>query len=112
MKRSDTIILPVGAIEVYGLHCPLGSDLIVASHVAKQLGERTKNLVGPSIPVGDSAFGMTFPGTLTVRLMVLKEYVRDICESLVHHGIRRILFLNTHLGNVAILTSPARSMKH
>jgi creatinine amidohydrolase len=43
---------------------------------------------------------MSFPGTLSVTSEALKAYMSDICDSLVTWGIKRILFLNGHAGNV------------
>ena len=37
-KTCDTVIIPVGATEVYGPHMPMGSDIIVAQDVAERLG--------------------------------------------------------------------------
>lgn len=112
MLRKDTaVILPVGATEVCGQHCPVGTDHLTAKEIARRLGEKTKTIVAPKIPVGDSLSLMGFPGTLTVGTDTLYRYIRDICFSLVANGFERIFFLNTHVYNVYPIDRVARDLK-
>ncbi len=83
LLRDTTIILPVGATEVCGQHCPVGTDHLTAKDISGRLGQLTDTLVAPAIPVGDSLPLMGFPGTLTVETETLYLYIRDICLSLV-----------------------------
>lgn len=53
-KETKTVILPAGAVEVYGPHLPMGSDIIVSRKIAEQVAEKTGALVGPSLEVGQS----------------------------------------------------------
>lgn len=55
------------------------------------------------VPLGYSADLPSFPGTLYVPPEAFKAYVSVICHSLTTWGFCKILFLNTHLGNVRIL---------
>jgi creatinine amidohydrolase len=100
-------VLPAGAVEVYGPHLPLGSDFLVAEAVGRLVAARIGALCLPVIPVGYSADLMSFPGTLYVPPEAFKGYVSGICRSLLAWGFRRILFLNTHLGNVRIIDQVA-----
>ena len=103
LAETDTALVPVGAVEVYGPHLPLGSDGLVALHVANRLAERVHAVVTPLIPIGCSPSLMSYPGTLSVEPASLKAYLTDICTSLVFHGIKRILFINGHAGNVTLI---------
>lgn len=111
IEKDTTVILPVGATEVCGQHCPVGTDHLTAAEVAKRLGERTDTLVAPAVPVGDSLPLMGFPGTLTVGTDTLYRYIRDICFSLQANGLRRIFFLNTHVYNSYPIDRVARELK-
>lgn len=99
--RIELAIVPTGAVEVYGPHLPLGSDGIVAQHLACLLAERVEAVVTPLVPVGDSRSLLSFPGTLSVSPAALRSYLKDLCTGLAHWGIRRILFISGHAGNVA-----------
>jgi creatinine amidohydrolase len=96
-------LVPVGSVEAYGPHLPLGTDGLVALAVAKRLSERIGCLVGPLVPVGWTAVLADFPGTLSVPTHTLKAYCKGIAESLLRPGIKSIIFINGHAGNVAAL---------
>lgn len=111
LQRDTTVIFPVGAMEVCGQHCPVGTDHLVAKEVSRMLGERTETVVAPTIPVGDSLSLMGFPGTLTVGTETLYQYIRDISFSLVANGFRRIFFFNTHVYNIYPIDRAGRDLK-
>jgi creatinine amidohydrolase len=108
--ETDLALIPLGAVEVYGPHLPLGADGIATSALAKQVAERVPAFVAPLIPVGYSAALDEFPGTLSVRPSSLVAYTRDVAESFIGWGCRRILFLNGHAGNVPYLNELARDL--
>ena len=49
----DTVIIPGGAIEVYGPQLPLGSDSIVSKAICEMVAEKTNAMIGPFIEVGN-----------------------------------------------------------
>ena len=100
---NGTVIIPTGAIEVYGPHLPLGSDSLVAEEIARRLAGDIGAKCLPLIPVGYSADLLSFPGTLSVEPEAFKAYVTGVCLSLKKWGFTKFLFLNTHLGNVRII---------
>ena len=53
-QQQDLVIIPTGAVEVYGQHLPAGTDTIVITHVARLVGERLGAPVLPALPVGFS----------------------------------------------------------
>ncbi len=109
--KTDLAIIPVGAIEIYGPHLPLGTDSIVAEKIAQLVASRVKCFLTPLIPIGYSLGLMEYSGTLTVQPQTLECYLREVCESLIYWGIQRILFLNTHLGNVQSINMVAEEIQ-
>lgn len=104
------IVIPSGALEVYGPHLPVGSDSIVAEEVARRVARALGAKCAPLIPVGYSADLMSFPGTLTVEPGAFVGYLRGVCESLIRWGYSDLLFVNTHLGNVALIDQVALAL--
>lgn len=109
-KDSKTVIIPAGACEVWGPHLPLGADTIMAEEIAKRLADRMSWIVGPTLPVGDSAM-VWGPGTITVRPESFKMYLEDICESMIKHGAQRFCFVSPHVANMAIISQVAWKLK-
>ncbi|MEM1567149.1 MAG: creatininase family protein [Thermofilaceae archaeon] len=110
-SRSDVAILPVGSTEQHGPQNPLGTDHLIAYALALEAGKRTGTLVLPPIPFGVSVHHSRFPGTVWVREEVFKEYVRDVIASLASHGVRKVVVVNGHGGNLHALLSLARELR-
>ena len=110
MAVTGTIIIPIGACEVWGPHLPLGADTIIAEEIAQKLADRMGWIVGPTLPVGDSSM-VWGPGTITVRPESLKMYLEDVCDSLVKHGVKRFVFMSPHVGNTALISQVAWKMR-
>mgnify|MGYP001133555256 CR=1 FL=1 len=110
-KACDLVIIPSGAIEEYGPHLPMGSDIIVAEEIAKRVAEATGALIGPSLEVGDSRVLSAFPGTMCVSESNFKGYMYDICESLRKWGFKRFLFITGHAGNLGMIAGICKEYK-
>ncbi|MDQ7840520.1 MAG: creatininase family protein [bacterium] len=110
-RATDLCILPVGAVEAYGPHLPQGSDGLVADRLAREVAERVSCFVAPLVPVGFSASLQEFPATLSVPTMALRAYLAGLAESLLGLGVRRLLFLNGHAGNVAVISDLVEELK-
>ena len=99
----DTVIIPGGAIEVYGPQLPLGSDSIVSKAICEMVAEKTNAMIGPFIEVGESAALYGFPGTIKIMPQTYYLMMRDVMESLIHWGFKNFMFINMHAGNVPII---------
>ncbi|MGC0251826.1 creatininase family protein [Pseudactinotalea sp. Z1748] len=109
---GGVVVVPIGATEQHGPHLPLGTDFIMAHTVATRAAEQVEGvLVTPPIWTGFSPHHMQFAGTVSLRTNTLMAVIRDVAESLWHHGIRRILFLNGHGGNANMLGAAAQSLR-
>ena len=111
LKETDTVLLPVASTEVLGDQGPLGADTFVADAVARKVAARTACFVAPTNPVGDASELRFWPGTIWIDGELLGRLYLGICNSLVCHGIRRILFLNTHLGNLRSVDYCGRQLR-
>jgi creatinine amidohydrolase len=110
-QRTDLVIIPTGAVEVYGQHLPVGTDTVVVTHVAQRVGEILDAPVLPALPVGFSRSLGDFPGTLTISTATLAAYVRETAESVIKWGAKRILFINSHRGNIGPIGEVALALQ-
>jgi creatinine amidohydrolase len=99
LTRSDMVLIPVPSIEQHGPQTPMGTDFYAGVEEAKLIAQRTDVLVAPILLVGQSPYHMEFPGTLTLSSETLQRVYFEAAQSLIHHGFRRFLFLNSHAGN-------------
>ena len=99
LTRTDMVIIPVPSLEQHGPQTPIGTDFLSGAERAKLVAQKTEVLVAPVIMAGSSPYHMAFPGTITISTETLEKVYFEAAQSLIHHGFRRILFLNSHAGN-------------
>ena len=99
LSRTDMVLIPVPSLEQHGLHGPLGSDFYAGIEQAKLIAQRTEVLVAPILMVGQAGYHMGFPGTLTLSAETIQRVYFEAAQSLIHHGFRKFLFMNSHTGN-------------
>lgn len=104
LTRTDMVILPVTSLEQHGLHLPIGTDYYSGVERAKRIARRTDVLVAPILFPGQSPYHMGFAGTVTLPSTLVQDVYVEAAKSLIRHGFRRILVLNSHGGNAAIST--------
>jgi len=110
-KETDLAIVPTGATEQHGLHLGLGSDWIIAWEIARRVGERTDALVLPVMPYGVSGHHGEFPGVMTLEAATFQRVIYELLASLHRYGIRRVIFINGHGGNLAALSEAAKEAR-
>lgn len=110
LNDNTIVIVPVGSIELEGLHLPLGVDTIVAQSLALALSDIPEVLIGPTLPIGYSKWFMPFPGTISLELDTLIHVLYEYASSLISHGVRRLVFLNAHRGNNGAIESVAHKL--
>ena len=111
LKRVDIAILPVGAIEQHGPHLPLDTDAFDAEYLANRVAEACsdpKPLVLPLVPYGVSYHHEDFRGTISIRNDTLSQLVYDIGMSAARNGIRKLIIINGHGGNLPALNHAAQ----
>ncbi len=99
LTRTDMVIIPVPSLEQHGPQTPIGTDFLSGVERAKLVAQKTDVLVAPVMMAGSSPYHMAFPGTITISTETLEKVYFETAQSLIHHGFRRILFLNSHAGN-------------
>lgn len=104
-------LLPVGSVEQHGPHAPLGTDLAIATAVAKRAAVSDASMaVAPAIPIGHAVEHRRFAGSLWVAPDTLRAYVREVATSLASHGVEVVVLVNGHGGNVAALEEVAADL--
>jgi creatinine amidohydrolase len=99
LTRTDMAIIPVASLEEHGPQTPIGTDYLNGVETAKLIAQKTDVLVAPVLLPGISPYHMEFPGTITISHDTAQRVYFEAVQSLIHHGFRRILFLNSHTGN-------------
>lgn len=100
----EVAVLPCGATEPHNLHLPYGTDMYEGETVGEKICEAAhaqgaKVVLLPTIPYGTETNQMAFPLAMNINPSTLFAVITDLVMSLEHHGIRKIVLLNSHGGN-------------
>ena len=116
MRYSDTILIPKASLEQHGAHLPLFCDSITADEVARRAGRKAGILYTPTLWMGYSPQHLKAPGqgtgTITLRVETYLNLIYDIGRSLIHHGFRRLIFVNGHGSNVKVVDPVMRKLRN
>lgn len=105
----EKAILPIGATEYHGPAFPYGTDTVTAETIAESFArELGQTIVLPSLAYGVSHHHLPWPWTMSLRPDTLALVVRDIAESLLHHGLHKLLIVSAHDGNPPAANVAAR----
>ena len=102
LTRTDMVIMPVASLEEHGHQGPIGTDFLNGLERAKLVAQKTDVLVAPILFPGNSPYHMAFPGTITLPAETIQLVYFQAAQSLIRHGFKRFLILNSHGGNAAI----------
>lgn len=100
LAENPTVIVPTGACEIYGPQLPMGSDLIVAKRVAELVAEKTGAMIAPTIELGESSALAAFSCTFSMPRKILEDYLDFLVGKLIKDGVKNMLFITGHAGNV------------
>ncbi len=110
--KIDCAITIFGSCESHGWHLPLGPDLFVPTEIARRAAMELDNVVvAPGVPFGTSIHYNRYPLSVTLKYETSIAVAEEIFESLINSGLRHIVILNGHDGNIPALEIAARNVK-
>lgn len=108
-------VLPVAATEQHGPHLPLRVDSALVEGVVgaalAHLDADVPALFLPTQAVGLSPEHAQFAGTLTLKAETVIRLWTDIGESVAASGVKKLVLLNAHGGQVGVMDIVARDLR-
>jgi creatinine amidohydrolase len=115
LSKDSVIVLPLGAIEQHGPHLPLSTDFVVADAVStaavEAVGAQVDAWLLPTLPYTKSNEHAWSPGTMWLSATTLMAVIDDIGRSIASTSARRVLFVNGHGGNSALVQMMNRELR-
>ena len=115
VAERSILVQPIGAIEQHGPHLPLDTDLVVATEVAEatvaEFGDQADAWLLPPLAYSKSNEHAWAPGTIWLSATTLLSVLDDLGRCVAMTPARRLVFLNGHGGNSALLGVALRELR-
>lgn len=96
LREAPLVIVPFGAgAKEHGPHLPMSTDRLMLEYLMQVAVDSLPAVVAPPILHGWFPAFREFPGTEISDADLFRRTVEEVARSLVRHGARRIVFLNT-----------------
>jgi creatinine amidohydrolase len=116
LTERSILVQPIGAVEQHGPHLPLSTDVVVpeavgAAAVDRAAADGLDVWLLPTLTVSKSDEHAWAPGTLWLSTDTLLAVLRDLGRSIAATRARKVVFLNGHGGNTALLGVVNRELR-
>ncbi len=96
LAETPIVVIPFGAgAKEHGPHLPMKTDELVLQYLSDAAVEHRNVLIAPPVLHGWFPAFRGYPGTEVANPQTFQNYVGEVAESLVRHGARSLVFLNT-----------------
>lgn len=115
MTDRSIIVLPLGATEQHGPHLPFDTDTVVADAVAHAtaaaVGDELDVWLLPTMAITKSNEHAWSSGTMWLSHTTLMAVLHDIGRCVAALPARKLVFLNGHGGNSALVNVANRELR-
>jgi creatinine amidohydrolase len=115
LSAGSIVLQPLGAVEQHGPHLPFDTDLVIASEVAEaavaEYGDAYDAWLLPPLAYTKSNEHAWSAGTVWLSAATLLAVLDDIGRSVAMLPARKLVFVNGHGGNSALLNVANRELR-
>jgi creatinine amidohydrolase len=102
-RETGVCVIALGVIEKHSEHLPLGTDYLAGHRVACLAAEQEPAVVFPPFYFGQIYEARCFPGTVTIKPVLLVELIQSVLDEIGRNGFNKIILYNAHGGNDNLL---------
>lgn len=113
--ETTVVVWPIAAIEQHGPHLPVATDMAIAQGMVAEVEARLPDdlaiLILPVQAIGKSNEHLRSPGTITLSAETALRAWVEIGEAVHRAGLRKLVMVNSHGGNVDLISIVARELR-
>jgi creatinine amidohydrolase len=111
-KSGGLCVIPLGCLEKHGQHLPTGTDYFEAMDTVSEAAAIEDAVIFPiGAWVGEVSCFHAFKapekvklqGCIGIKQSTILTVLEEICDEIARNGFNKILFVNCHGGNIALL---------
>jgi creatinine amidohydrolase len=120
-KSGGLCIIPLGCLEKHGQHLPVGTDYFEAMTVVERAAREEEVVIFPvGAWLGEVSCFHSFKnpkesrlrGCIGLKPSTVLTVLEELCDEIARNGFRKILIVNSHGGNIAMLRHFIRSQTY
>lgn len=97
LARDPRLIIPAGALEQHGPHLPLGTNVLIARHIAADLSREFHVLRAPTVHYGVNVKSdRAYAGTASLIQKTLHRVFNELLAAWEAHDIREFIIITAH----------------
>lgn len=122
IERSRGLcIIPLGCLEKHGQHLPVGTDYFEAMDIVEEAARLEDAVIFPTGAwLGEVSCFHAFKnpkeaklrGCIAIKQSTILTVLEELCDEIARNGFTKILIVNCHGGNVALLKHFIRSQTY
>jgi uncharacterized protein (TIGR02246 family) len=110
LSADSVVVIPLGAgMQAHGAHLGVGTDLVLAEHVAHRVMEATAVSVAPALAYHFSA-AAELPASATLSAETARDVTLEVVRALSRSGPRRFYVVNTSAAPGRVLSAAASAL--
>jgi creatinine amidohydrolase len=109
-ETGGVCLIAMGVLEKHGDHLPLGTDFIAKFDCCRRAIEKEPAVLYPAFHLGQIHCAKHCPGTIAIKMRVMMDLLENLCDEIARNGLKKIILVNGHGGNCAMLGHFARTM--
>lgn len=111
-RSAGLCVIPLGCLEKHGQHLPVGTDYMEAIHITETAAKIEDAVIfNPGAWLGEVSCFHAFKdprakrlrGCIAIKQETLIRVLEELCDEIARNGFTKILIVNGHGGNDALL---------
>ena len=113
--QCEVAVVPIGSTEAHAQHLVYGTDSFQVEQfaelaVAEANRRGARCILLPTMPYSCNENVQQVPWVMSLRPRTLTDFVTDVVASVARQGVRKIVIMNGHGGNTAVLQAALREL--
>jgi creatinine amidohydrolase len=109
-STGGVVVLPIGVLEPHASHLPLGVDIFTPHWAAVQAAKEEPVIVYRPYEFGINHDAAHLPGAIVFKRDLCFQMLEALCDEFGRNGLRKIILLNGHGGNLQFLQLFAKTV--